>query len=64
MSNYKKGDGWDKVWDALFYQFLVDNEKKMVGSASTYLRNLAYYKKLSKKEQLEIKNRASSVIRI
>jgi len=64
MSNYKKGDGWDKVWDALFYQFLVDNEKKMVGSASTYLRNLAYYKKLSKKEQLVIKNRASSVIRI
>jgi deoxyribodipyrimidine photolyase-related protein len=64
MSNYKKGDGWDKVWDALFYQFLVDNEKKMVGSASTYLRNLAYYKKLSKKEQLEIKNRVSSVIRI
>jgi deoxyribodipyrimidine photolyase-related protein len=64
MSNYKKDGKWDITWNALFYQFLIDNEKKLVGSASIYLRNLAYYKKLSKKEKQQIKKQVSSITKI
>jgi len=64
MSNYKKDGEWDITWNALFYQFLIDNEKKLVGSASIYLRNLAYYKKLSKKEKQQIKKQVSSITKI
>ena len=54
MSNYKADGIWDKVWTALFYQFLVNNKKKLKGGAAYYLRNLSYFEKKTKKQQKEM----------
>lgn len=57
MSNFKKNNIWDHNWDALFYKFILKHEKKL--SKTIYIRNISYFKKLSKSEQnekLKIKN--------
>lgn len=54
MSNYKPDGVWDKVWNALFYKFLLNNKDKLKGGAAYYLRNLAYFEKKTKKQQEEI----------
>lgn len=47
MSNYPKGE-WCKVWDALFYVYVMERKP------SAYLRNLAYFSTLSQGEKNEI----------
>lgn len=60
MSDFSGGD-WEEVWDALFYRFLIKNEKKLAGTP--YVRNLFYFKKKSRKERDRIIRKANSFIR-
>ena len=60
MSNYKKGE-WPVKWKALYYKFLTDHEKELKNTP--YARNLAHWKKMSKKDQDEIKKLANKTIR-
>lgn len=50
MSNYKQGP-WCKLWDAMFYSFLMRNKSKLRGKFSIYLRNLAYFERLPEDKQ-------------
>ncbi len=59
MSTYKKGP-WCKVWDAYFYRYLYKNKSKLKGKYALYLRNLAYFEKLSADEQNNILRKSSS----
>lgn len=49
MSDYNKKEEWVKLWNALFYLFLVDKEKEL--NKTIYIRNLSYWRKLNKIEQ-------------
>jgi len=51
MSNFKKGE-WNKVWDALFYNF-VDKNSSII-EKTPYRNNLNHYKKLSSEKKKEI----------
>ena len=59
MTNYPKGP-WQEIWTALFYTFLHENKKKLVGGSAVYLRNLVYFEKKGVKEQDAIKDVARS----
>lgn len=61
MSDFKKDKHWEEIWTDLFYNFLIEHEKKLKGTP--YLRNLAYYKKKSKSEQKDLRSRAQKFIR-
>lgn len=61
MSNYKQGE-WCKIWDSLFYRYLHTHKNELTGSSKTYLQNLRYFEKKTKKEQNEILHTANSYI--
>lgn len=60
MSNYKRGE-WSKIWNALYYKFLVDHENKL--KKTPYIRNLSHWKKKSKKDKNEITKLANNFIK-
>lgn len=61
MGNYPKGK-WCEVWDALFYNFLSRNKKKLIEGGSVYLRNLKYFENLPREKQQKILNVARDFI--
>lgn len=55
MSNYKKDNSensWNKTWNSLYYNFLLDNKKKL--EKTIYIRNLSYINRLKNKEKKEL----------
>jgi deoxyribodipyrimidine photolyase-related protein len=60
MSDYKKDEYWEDVWNDLFYYFLHRNEKELKGTP--YLRNLVHFKNKSPGEQSELIARAQGFI--
>lgn len=57
---YGDDDEWKIVWRALFYNFLLANNKKIV--KTIYSRNLAYAEKLNTTEKSKITNTAKNFI--
>lgn len=55
MSHYKKGE-WSTIWDALFWRWIINNEKKLAGN-HRWSMMVSHVKKMSvekKKEHLRI----------
>lgn len=48
MSDYKD---IEPLWDALFYAWIVRNEKHLEGGAKAYLRNLVAFKRFPREKQ-------------
>lgn len=62
MTGKRYGDGeWTKIWDALFYGFLLRNEKRIRNTV--YVRNLLYAKNLNIKELKATANKFIKVLK-
>lgn len=62
MSNnrYQKGE-WEEIWNALFYDFLMHNSKKL--SKTIYIRNIGYAMKMNPQTVAKIKQLSSTFIK-
>ena len=58
MSNYKKDGIWDKVWDALYWEFINKNQILIKSNPRLSIQIKYYNNKTSeeKKEYKKIKN--------
>lgn len=55
MTQYKCDESdWCRIWDALFYRFIVTKKEHLNGSASVYLRNLHFFDIKTPQEKKEI----------
>ncbi len=59
MGNFKKGE-WNKIWRALFYNFINKNRKIL--KSTPYRNNINHYDKMTSKEKKEITKIATGFI--
>lgn len=62
MSNFKKDGSWDKIWDALYYNFIYNNYDLIRKNYATAQQALNWSKK-SKKEKDDIIDTATKFIK-